>query len=306
MSITATLTAGGILRAAEVVELAAAAKLDLAAAAVLLVKESGGGRNVWGSDGVPTGGTYVKGSAVTREAYLAYKARRAELGSQGVGPCQLTWSGYQDQADELGGCWDWRCNVRVGFATLAQLQRQHGTRDGFRRYNGSGPAAERYADDAMAKLADWQARLGETPTPREDDDDVSPELERMIRELHAETFRRHPNRVDFRLLGEPEPGVRLADTPAGMAINADARAYEARQLAAQARFTAGEARDTAAEARDHAYTARTELAELRVDVLAALNSLGARPLSDGTALPVDIDLDVLADRIVARFADRLA
>src|SRR5690606_10639159 len=97
-----------IVRAGEVVELAAAAGLDLAAAAVLLEKESGGGHNVWGHDPVPDGGFYRKGSPVTRAAYLAWKPHRARLGSQGVGPCQLTWPPFQDRADERGGCWDWR------------------------------------------------------------------------------------------------------------------------------------------------------------------------------------------------------
>ena len=62
MGKTGVLGRGGILRAAEVV--------DLAAAATLLAVESGGGRNVWGSDGVSTGGIYVKGSEVTQAAYL--------------------------------------------------------------------------------------------------------------------------------------------------------------------------------------------------------------------------------------------
>jgi hypothetical protein len=63
------LTQGGVLRAIEVVEIAATARLDLAAAATLLMKESGGGRNVWGHDNVATGGNYVKGAPVTQEAY---------------------------------------------------------------------------------------------------------------------------------------------------------------------------------------------------------------------------------------------
>lgn len=159
------LTAWGILRAEQTVTAARAAGLELACAATLLEKESYGGRNVWGSDPVQTGGTYVKGSEVTRAAYLAYKARRRELGAQGVGPCQLTWPGFQDQADARGGCWDPAVNMAVGFETLAQLIRSHGLRDGFRRYNGSGPAAERYATDALGKLAAWRDRLGTVPSP---------------------------------------------------------------------------------------------------------------------------------------------
>jgi hypothetical protein len=158
-SVVDILTANGVIRASEVVELAGAAGLDLAAAATLLAKESGGGLNLWGSDGVSTGGLYVKGSQVTQGAYMAYKAQRARLGCQGVGPTQLTWSGYQDRADSLGGCWDWRSNIKVGFGILAAAISANGLRDGFRSFNGSGPAAETYANDAMGRYAAWKARL---------------------------------------------------------------------------------------------------------------------------------------------------
>ena len=155
------LTAHGILRAPEVVELAAATGLDLACAATLLAKESGGGRNVWGHDAVPTGGCYTPGEVVTRADYLAYRAAVlvGRAGRQGIGPCQLTNGDLQTAADKVGGCWDWRANCRVGFAHLAFLTRRYGARDGFRRYNGSGPAAERYADDVMARLAQWRRWL---------------------------------------------------------------------------------------------------------------------------------------------------
>src|SRR5690606_10722699 len=106
----------GLPRADEIVELAAQEGLDLACAVVLLQKESGG-RNVWGHDPVDTGGVYVKGSEVTREAYLEYKRRN--LPAQGVGPCQLTYKPFQQQADDIGGCWDWRRNVTIGFRILA-------------------------------------------------------------------------------------------------------------------------------------------------------------------------------------------
>jgi hypothetical protein len=48
---------------------------------------------------------------------------------------------------------------------LAGLIRVAGVRDGFRRYNGAGPAAEAYADDAMARLARWRAYLATAPAP---------------------------------------------------------------------------------------------------------------------------------------------
>lgn len=173
------LTANGIIRSPEVVELAAAAGLDLAAAATLLIKESGGGRNTWGSDNVVVApGTYTKGTPVTQAAYLAYRAavRAGRAGRQGCGPCQLTFGGYQDQADAAGGCWDWRANVTVGFGILAKSIRTLGLRNGFRAFNGTGPAAEAYATDAMTKYATWQTRLAATPA----EDDLTPEQDAKL------------------------------------------------------------------------------------------------------------------------------
>jgi hypothetical protein len=50
MNADQVLAAHGILRAADVVRLARAAGLDLAAAATMLEKESSGGSNVFGHD----------------------------------------------------------------------------------------------------------------------------------------------------------------------------------------------------------------------------------------------------------------
>ena len=163
----------GTRRAAEVAELAAAAELELAAAATLLEKESNGGHNVYGHDPVKTGGNYELGGPVTEDNYRKYKAHRKEFGAQGVGPTQLTFPGFQDMADDRGGCFDFRVNCLVGFEILAGHIRAKGVHDGFRAYNGSGAAAERYADDAISKLAVWRSRLGGAEgmilSPEEDD-----------------------------------------------------------------------------------------------------------------------------------------
>jgi hypothetical protein len=208
------LTAGGILRASEVVELAAAERLDLAAAATMLQKETGGGRNVWGSDAVVVAaGTYAKGAVVTQAAYLAYRTavRAGRAGRQGCGPAQLTYGGYQDQADQLGGCWDWRANVTVGFRALAGLIRAGGTRTGFRSYNGSGPMAERYADDAMIKYNAWRARL--TGASTDEGDDIMATLDEVRAVVRAElaTLARRDDLGYARdqtlaALGAPDPG----------------------------------------------------------------------------------------------------
>jgi hypothetical protein len=128
-------------------------------ACALLMRESGGGRNVFGHD--PT--ICVGWGAVTRAKYRLYLSERKRSGNrlmQGVGPLQLTWWSTQDAADREGGCWKWRPNVRVGLRSLAALIREHGHWAGIARYNGSGPAATAYANAVVAGEAWWRYALG--------------------------------------------------------------------------------------------------------------------------------------------------
>lgn len=187
------LKSNGILRAPEVVELAALTGLELAAAATLLQKESGGGANVYGHDAVQTGGFYVKGGPVTKANYRKYKENRSAFGAQGVGPTQLTFPGFQDRADARGGCFDWRVNVSVGFEILAGNIAANGMRKGFRAYNGSGPAAEHYADDALEKVAVWRSRLQGAPTV--DPVVVRPVLRQGDQSILVQTVQKFMNRT---------------------------------------------------------------------------------------------------------------
>lgn len=140
--------------------------LELACA--LLMQETGGGRNEWGHD--PTifvGGYDAKrgvhyGATVTEAAYKAYLAQRGKTGRggmQGVGPTQLTYFSYQDEADAEGGCWVSRFNMRIGFRHLAANIKRNGLRAGIAAYNGSGPAAQRYANSVLALAEEWKHRL---------------------------------------------------------------------------------------------------------------------------------------------------
>lgn len=156
--------ANGILMPVRTLIAARKAKLPLPLACALLMQESGGGRNVFGHD--PT--IFTGAGEVTREKYLAYKAQRGRERMQGVGPCQLTWWEFQDEADRRGGCWNPEINMQVGFERLAFLTKRFGVRDGIRRYNGSGPAAERYAGEVTAKAERYRAILGiPEPAPKQ-------------------------------------------------------------------------------------------------------------------------------------------
>ena len=138
--------------------------LPVPLACALLDQETGGGRNVWGHD--PTiyiGGPTGDNRTVTQADYLAYKKKRGvngQGGMQGVGPCQLTYYSYQDKADTLGGCWTPLANLTVGFELAATLIRRNGIHPGVAAYNGSGPAAEHYADSVLARETVWAKRLG--------------------------------------------------------------------------------------------------------------------------------------------------
>ena len=176
-NVIARLRAGGIVVPKLCVAEAARAGLRLELAAALLEKESGGGHNVFGHDRDKSG-KYIfparDGTVkVTKELYLEYKRRRVASGDkamQGVGPCQLTWFSFQDDADKLGGCWKAQLNIRVGFGRLAGLVRAHGDSVGARMYNGSGPDAEKYSADLLKRAAAWKARLaGAAPAPVADD-----------------------------------------------------------------------------------------------------------------------------------------
>jgi hypothetical protein len=151
--------AGGIVKPAETLSVAREVGLALPFACALLEQESSGGHNVFGHDNVRNP---IKGGEVTKDRYLEYKRyRQLGLGSNGVGPTQLTWFGFQDRADQLGGCWVYDVNLRVGFGVLRAQIHQSGVYRGYWNYNGQ----EAYAKQVMPRVQKWQALLGAMPGP---------------------------------------------------------------------------------------------------------------------------------------------
>ncbi len=124
------------------------------AACAFLVQESAGGQNVFGHD--PT--IFVGAGSVTQEKYTAYKAERIRTGQcQGVGPMQLTFHTFQDQADALGGCWQPQHNVTQGLRILKGfVDAGKSWHQAAAAYNGS----EAYADQMDARFVHWQQLLG--------------------------------------------------------------------------------------------------------------------------------------------------
>ena len=159
-----------------------ARRVPLALACAVVEKETGF-QNVYGHDAVrnpvksPPGGLLAVTHANYRE-YLGH--RRGGLGNQGVGPMQLTSPGLQDRADALGGCWLPGPNIRVGLEFLAGNIKRLGLRPGVVAYNGSGPAAQRYGAEVLARARAWEAWLQAArnhrpaPQPRPDPQPPTP------------------------------------------------------------------------------------------------------------------------------------
>lgn len=123
--------------------------------AFALIEQESGFRNVFGHD--PT--IFQGAGEVTKAKYLAYKKQRGHTRMQGIGPGQLTWWQLQDQADKAGGAWKPKYNMRVAFEHLASLQHHMGRHKGLVAYNGTGPAAEKYARSVEARAERWHRIL---------------------------------------------------------------------------------------------------------------------------------------------------
>lgn len=135
------------------------ARLPLSYALATVEKESGF-RNVFGNDPTNSIPRSWKGTRVTRSKYLVYRVnRRRGKGMQGIGPTQLTWYEFQDQADKIGGCYKPYANLVVGFRLMKNLIAQHGKQGGAQRFNGAGTAAEEYGRDWVRRQENWNDKL---------------------------------------------------------------------------------------------------------------------------------------------------
>lgn len=129
------------------------AGVPFAVLCAVLEQETGGGHNVFGHDAVRNP---VKGGPVTKARYKQYlHFRKLGYGMQGVGPMQLTYYGYQDLADKIGGCWKVKPNIRIGAAKLHRDTQRYGLYGALKAYNGS----DAYAKQVMQRVVKWRRIL---------------------------------------------------------------------------------------------------------------------------------------------------
>lgn len=119
--------------------------INPAHAAVLLRKETGGGRNVFGCDFGPTGGKApFCGQAVT---FDRVQALRRSGKRNGIGPCQLTADVWVTRPPS-----SWTkvhrpyINMLAGFGGFKVMVEDTGVFDAARRFNGAVSYAEDFVD----------------------------------------------------------------------------------------------------------------------------------------------------------------
>ncbi len=119
-----------------------------------LVQQESDFRNVFGADG--NAPYQHAGEPVTRARLndLLAHDHRGEV-SNGVGWTQLTYSGFLYEAESLGGAEKPYVQCLVGFKALHGLMLAHGVWAGAKAYNGSGAAADNYANLLVARGEKW-------------------------------------------------------------------------------------------------------------------------------------------------------
>jgi murein DD-endopeptidase MepM/ murein hydrolase activator NlpD len=177
-------------------------------------------RNVFGHDPVDNPIKSPKDGLlfVTEELYRKYLSfRTGPKTSQGVGPMQLTYPTLQDEADDLGGCFDPAINIRVGVKNLARLIHKLGERDGVQAYNGA--PGHGYADSVLGLKHDWDVKLAGAKGPSH-----GPQKEPSKGPSGTHPGTAHP--------GTAHPGAPRRFTLAGRPRGADVRRFQ-RELNAQ-------------------------------------------------------------------------
>lgn len=117
-----------------------------------LVEQESGGDNIFGHD---QGGLFP-GEWVTAHKVKALIAHVEAGGvSNGVGLTQLTYIGYIQEAEKLGGAHVPRNQCRVGFQAIKDILDRYGE-EGLWRYNGSTS----YQAQIENKYRDWKKLLG--------------------------------------------------------------------------------------------------------------------------------------------------
>lgn len=116
-----------------------------------LQEQESNGRNIFGADqNAPF--THLP---VTKERVLKLVEHVRNGGvSNGVGPLQLTFLPFIEEANRDGGAWKPSVNIATGLNIIAGHVKQHGERGGLAAYNGGTPKSTKglkYAKEVLER-----------------------------------------------------------------------------------------------------------------------------------------------------------
>lgn len=156
-----------------------------------LQEQESRGRNIFGADhGAP-----FRHQPVTKPRVLQL-VRHVRAGgvSNGVGPMQLTFLPFIEEANRDGGAWKPAVNIATGLGIIAGHVRQHGVRNGLATYNAGSPqsaAGQQYAREVMQRQqrlsgrSSHEGREASRPEPAATFEGVPRVLRRLARTRHG-------------------------------------------------------------------------------------------------------------------------
>ncbi len=116
-----------------------------------LQEQESGGRNIFGAD---IGAPFAHQPVTERRVRELVKHVRAGGLSNGVGPMQLTFIGFIDEANRDGGAWLPAVNIATGLGIVAGHIKRHGVPGGLATYNAGNPqaaAGKKYAKQVIER-----------------------------------------------------------------------------------------------------------------------------------------------------------
>lgn len=215
------LTAGGISNADALVRAANDTGLPLGVAAALIAKESYG-QNIYGHD---SGGALSGAGTVTQDNFTNQFMPLIKAGhtSNGVGPTQITYSGYFLNNPSLAW-WDPYTNMCFGFNLMKGYLNGNYTdaalvAAGSTYNSGSATGSAATYGRTFADLAEtWTQRLtGADDTPAQttvQEDDMDANQAAMLQAIHDRVMGGLPNGA------EPQNGAKILDSNDGGALMA--------------------------------------------------------------------------------------
>jgi hypothetical protein len=128
-----------------------------------LQEQESGGRNIFGAD---ESAPFAHLPVTQQRVMELVRQVRAGGKSNGVGPLQLTFIGFIDEANRDGGAWKPAVNIATGLGIIAGHIKSHGVRGGLAAYNAgnpNSPVGQGYADAVVRKQDHFHDLV--TPAP---------------------------------------------------------------------------------------------------------------------------------------------